>query len=281
MTQTAAQLLSRFSIGYDTLLERARRWRIGDNDGQKKEAIELLKGLRQRYPLALQIRQELALARMDVGQRDLAERELGELRAMVRNPNEELLCRLGRMLKDDGDWLNPYLPAELKHRSEGEGRQANAEQAESKYLLSQDYYDEAYQVRPGGHYPGINKATLLLVRASLVWEMGERERAAGLREAAAQLARELLDRRSKWSMDQPDDPTVWHPATAAEAHLLLREWRDARELYRTIPRNAGHRDTIERQIQRILTSWDLMGVKERGECQSVETIFQLPGKPGE
>ncbi len=280
MAQTAGQLLKRFSIGYDTLLERARRWRIGDDNGLKKEAIELLQGLRQRFPLSLEIGQELVLALLDAGLRDQAERQLGELRSLVRNPNEELLSRLGRLFKDDGDWLNPYLPAELKRRSEGEGRQANAEQADRSYLLSQNYYDQAYQVRRG-HYPGINKATLLLLRASLAWALGERQRAGDLRESAAQLARELLDQRRHWTSDQPDDPTVWHPATAAEAYLLLGEWHHAGELYRAIPRSAGHRGTIGKQILRILASLDVLGVKDRGECQSVETIFEQPSKPAE
>jgi hypothetical protein len=147
--------------------------------------------------------------------------------------------------------------------------------------LSQNYYDQVYQVR-GGHYPGINKGTLLLLRASLAWAMNDRKRAEELSSAAAKLAGELLERRSQWTSGQPDDKTVWHPATAAEAYLLREEWARAAEWYRSIPRSAGNHGTIRKQILRIVGSLDLLEVRDRSACQSVETIFaEPPSKPAE
>ena len=58
------------------------------DDRLKKEAVTLLEGLRQRFPLALEIGLQLVLALMDAGQRDRATAELQQLRSLVRNPNE-------------------------------------------------------------------------------------------------------------------------------------------------------------------------------------------------
>ncbi|HKI35204.1 MAG TPA: tetratricopeptide repeat-containing protein [Gemmataceae bacterium] len=268
---TAKELLDRFTIDYDVLLERARRWRISN---VPEQAVELLRGLQGRYPLALEIGQELVLALIDANKRDEAQVEMHKLQSQLRNPNEELLSRWGRLFKEDGDRLNPHLPDELKGRSTDDRRPNDAELADRFYADSQQKYNQAYQVRLG-HYPGINKATLLLVRASLASAMQDSERARAFVNQAQRLAGELLERRRRndWPDDQPDDHKVWHPATEAEALLLLREWKRAADLYRSIPMTAGHRSSIVKQIERILAAWDQLGAKKRDECQSIETIF--------
>ncbi len=98
------------------------------------------------------------------------------------------------------------------------------------YRRSLEKYDQAYRIR-SSHYPGINKATLLLIVGWLKSNAPGAPRALEISESA-ELAGRLLTDRPHWPRDQPDDETVWHPATAGEAHLLRQEWSQAAAQYR-------------------------------------------------
>ncbi len=268
------------TAGYDALLERARLWRLSGRRPEQEQAVQLLAGLAERYPLTLEIGQELVLALADLGRAHEAQQALDDLERRLRNPNEELLCRWGRIFKDEGDSLNRHLPPDLRAAGAAEGRATNDQRADDCYERALHKYDKAYGIR-WGPYPGINKATLLLVRAALARAMGEELRAeTGVRDAGA-LAAELLKRREKepWPDDQPDDHAVWHPATEAEARLLMHEWEEAAGLYRSIAARARpqQRDAMRKQVRRILAAWDLLGVQDRGPCHRAESL--LPEDP--
>ena len=86
------------------------------------------------------------------------------------------------------------------------------------YLQSaHNFYAEAHHLS-GGIWSGINAATTALL--------------LGRRDDAVTLARDVRDRCLK---DEAGDPSCatnyWHLATLAEAHLILREWREAEAAY--------------------------------------------------
>lgn len=271
-----ANMLKWWTAGYDALLERARRWRLSGKRSEQEQACELLEGLAVEYPLALEIGQELVLALADLGMHSEAQHKLEELERELRNPNEELLCRWGRLFKDEGDRLNRYLPLDLRPPVMGDAREPSDQQAYESYDRALQKYDKAYAIRDG-HYPGINKATLLLVRAALAQRMGLPTEAEAGTKAAHELAGVLLRRRASWPDDQPDDHIVWHPATEAEALLLRSEWDKAAELYHALGDRVAYkqREAMRKQVGRILVAWDLLGVKDRGPCITAEAL--LPG----
>jgi hypothetical protein len=272
------RLLKWQTAGYDAPLERARLWRLSGRRPEQEQAEKLLAGLAKQYPLALEIGQERVLALADLGKGPEAQQALDDLERQLRNPNEELLCRWGRLFKDEGDRLNGHLPREVQPPRAEEGRATNDQRADECYERALHKYDKAYAIR-AGHYPGINTATLLLVRAALARAMGETTRADAGQKSAADLAGELLSNREDWPGDQPDDPAVWHPATEAEARLLRQEWEKADQLYRSLATRAApqQRDAMRKQVRRILAAWDLLEVKDRGPCDRAEAL--LPDEP--
>src|ERR1700722_9411321 len=225
MTMDVKAMLKWRSAGYDALLERARRWRLSGVREQQVQAEQLLAGLCENYPLALEIGQEWVLALADLDKRTEAQKVLGRLERQLRNPNEELLCRWGRLFKDEGDRINPHLPLEVRQIPPGDARPPKHQLADEFYELALKKYDQAFEIR-SGPYPGVNKATLLLVRAALARTIGDVVRSNIWVRDAKELAAVLLQRRAqgKWTNDQADDKEVWHPATEAEALLLLEEW---------------------------------------------------------
>ena len=150
------------------------------------------------------------------------------------NLDEETLCRWGRLFKDRGDdYLE--LPGAVSNRFA-----PNRDMAIEFYRKSLEKYDQAYRIR-FGYYPGINKATLLLIVGSLkaaADRSGGRPLDRNLLESE-ELAGKLLESRASWRVDHPDDETIWHPATAGEAHLLRQEWTQAADLYREATEGAG------------------------------------------
>ena len=67
-----------------------------------------------------------------------------------------------------------------------------------------------------------------------------------------------------WETVLPEDREVWHPATAAEAHLLCREWEQAAPLYREAleSKKISHhaRESMRRQVERIIMAFRHLGV---------------------
>ena len=73
------------------------------NEDDRRKAVELLEGLRERYPHVLAIGQELVLALEECHDPDRAEQLLNTLEKSFLNLDEEFLCRWGRLFKDRGD----------------------------------------------------------------------------------------------------------------------------------------------------------------------------------
>ena len=242
------QILKTPFPSYHNPLELARSLTRSGNEEDRHKAVALLDGLRQRDPHVLAIGQELVLALEECHEPDRAEQMLKTLEKSFLNLDEEFLCRWGRLFKDRGDEYTP-LPW-----SKSDGRVPDPVLAEAFYRKSLAKYDQAYRIR-FGHYPGINKATLLLILGSLT----PAPPGAPVREEvleSTELAGKLLADRLHWPIDQPDDLTVWHPATAGEAHLLRREWAQAANQYREALEGknvTSHaRESMRRQVERIL-----------------------------
>ena len=126
----------------------------------RRWSVTLLEGLMKRYPHVLAIGQELVLALLECKDDERAEAVLGQLDRRFTNMDEETLCRWGRLFKDQGDAYVRLL------WSDPDGRPADPEMARVFYKKSIERYDQAYRIR-SGHYPGINKATLLLILGTL------------------------------------------------------------------------------------------------------------------
>jgi DNA-binding Xre family transcriptional regulator len=260
------RLLQLDLVSYDALLEKGRRWR--DRYGQPEKAAALLAGLWGRYPLALELGQELALTQLEFDSKQ-AEQTLRRVEGLLRNPNEELLCRWGRLYKDRGDRLNPLLAS----AGQSPGPDRDAQRARQLYDLALKMYGRAYSQVRQGHYPGINMATLHLVCAALDHSMKDMVSSQQNQEAATSVAQALLDCRSQWPVDQPGDVTIWHPATEAEALVLLRKWSDAATLYHSIPAGKRDRDSMRKQVDRLLSSWKQLGEVDFGPLNNLDDVF--------
>jgi hypothetical protein len=92
-------------------------------------------------------------------------------------------------------------------------------------------------------------------------------------QRAQELAGELMKHRQDWPDDQPDDREVWHPATEAEARLLLGEWAKAAQRYCFIAAQPAQPQSMRQQVHRLVAAWELLGVKERGPFQTAEIVF--------
>lgn len=272
---TAAEVLSLQYVSYWAPLAKARKWARSGEDALKREAIALLQALRQRYPHALEIGQELALTLLECSMDADARRVLQDLDAMCNNPNEEILCRWGRLYKDNGDRYVRLAPPPRG----GQGEEPAGESAEEPvtaaryYRLALEKYAAAYQIR-FGHYPGINNATLLLMLAALSSDASQSDQ--NHRESE-DLARELLKRRGSWPQDLAEDLDVWHPATEAEAQLLLQEWEEAAQLYRSAQNAMAcerlHRDSMRKQVVRILYCFARLGIADTGPFKDLGEVF--------
>jgi hypothetical protein len=261
---------------YHRPLAWAHQWLSSGDPERKQAAVELLRGLYRRYEHAVAVGQELVLALMEGGPEAQAEAEatLQGIDARFAKLDEELLCRWGRFYKDHGDrylglpWLVATVPP-------------NPEEARPYYLRSLEKYEEAYRIR-SGHYPGINTATLQFLLGTLVRPAGTASGPPAVELAKAQdLARRLIEGRDQWSESFPTDRTVWHPATAAEAHLLLQEWDQAAREYRVAVENSRNAprdiESMGRQAFRILMGWSTVGAALPQPFAQLESLF--PGLP--
>jgi tetratricopeptide (TPR) repeat protein len=252
---------------YHTPLDLARTMgRSRDHDEQDR-AVRLLDGLAGRYPHVLAIEQERIFVLMAMGHPDRAEAELKRAEKEFPLLDEEFLCRWGRLFKDRGD-----AHAALVGSS---GGQVDPALAERYYRKSLEKYDRAYEIRKG-HYPGINKATLLLILGTLGPRPRDEIERVEDRESF-DLAGRILEGSGRWRSEQPDDDAVWFPATIGEAHLLRREWRAAGESYRrALDARAvtGHaRDTMRRQVVRILHCFEKLGLTPDHPFDDLGSLF--------
>jgi hypothetical protein len=270
-TFSLEQILQTPFPSYHRPLELARSLTRSGNEDDRRKAIALLEGLSRRYPHVLAIGQELVLALEECHEPDRAEQLLKSLEKSFLNLDEEFLCRWGRLFKDRGDEYTA-LPWSMPA-----GRAPDPVLAEAFYRRSLAKYDQAYRIR-FGHYPGVNTATLLLILGSLTPPPADSSPRRELQESVA-LAGKLLANRLNWPSDQPDDATVWHQATAGEAHLLRREWAEAADQYREALRGKNltphARDSMLRQIERILMCFRKLAIVPARPFDDPASLFDI------
>ena len=203
---------------YHRPLGWAHDWTCCGDAACKEAAVVLLKGLYQRYDHAVAVGQELVLALMENGLEAEAKAALEGIDTRFSKLDEGSSAAgagctrtMATGISGCPGWLGQARPIPRKR-----GR-----------IISQSLqkYVEAYGIRQG-HYPGINQAALQFLLGTLV-RPAAAVAAGGEVAEAQELARRLLECRDRWPESFANDRTVWHPATAAEAHLLLQEWHQA------------------------------------------------------
>jgi hypothetical protein len=101
---------------------------------------------------------------------------------------------------------------------------------------------------------------------------------ARLLAEAKQSAAELLARQAVWPKELADD-TIWHAATAAEAHLLAGAWDQAKLYYaKALAAAAGdsfdfYQESIGGQLHRILRALSEMKLIPAGQRRELEKLF--------
>lgn len=262
MTQpTVEDVLSMRCVSESVPLELARRWM---QSNRQQDARRLLEELFKRFSHSIEIGQQLALAYLETGDRANATRVLDRLDVLCRNPQEEVLVRRGRLMRDAAD---KHLERDA-HRSEA----AAATPALECYRQAHKMYLAAWNVR-SGHYPGINVATLHLLIASLVREPTERDSQLAM---CSHMAKTLLSCRAQWVSEHADD-AVWHAATAGEAFLLQQDWNAAADAYQSAQRLPqflpGHNKSMRGQVVRILEAFQRLGIEPEGDFIDLERLL--------
>jgi tetratricopeptide (TPR) repeat protein len=213
-------------MSYHARFAFAQKWSRCGHEPWVRAALPLLGELHREYPHVLEIDEELALALLELKEREEAERVLQEVARHYRYLHEETYCRWGRLWKDRA----------LQLRDEaGPGRGPLV----PRYLgLALDQYRRAYAIREH-YYPGINVAALLFV--------------LGRGDESARVARAVL---AALLQAGPHDDLLWAAAARAEAHLLLGEDDEAERHYRQVVADrlcAPHaRHSMRRQAELIV-----------------------------
>jgi tetratricopeptide (TPR) repeat protein len=184
-------------------------WRAG-RAGDGLALLNRCEGLRAH---AVPLEQERALLLSEIGKGAEARKLVEEFRkGCAVFGDHETLGRLGRTYKNAGDeaWQNQYAPGVAPAALEPDSP------AGQQYELALEVYEEAFELT-GHYYPGINAASLALLR-------GEKEKAQRLAEEVARLcaARGTLTR---------DDP-YWVYATEGEAAVVRGLYDKALDFYR-------------------------------------------------
>lgn len=255
---TAAELLAMTFSGHEPLLDLARSWRLerapprrGEQPPPRTlvEALTLLRGLHHRHPLVPDILQELLLVLLDLN-------ELGDVEVAVYGvdpaspmyQNEEFICRTARLFKEKADRILTDDPTAVA-------------EADRWYAVSEQRYEAAYRLDQRlRHDPGVNVAGLRLVRAGLARRAGRTADATGLMQQADRRAEDLLAGRAEWSDTQPRDPEVWHPAAAADCHLIRKAFTGAARLYGSIPAEPWEVQSVGRPVKRVVDALTTLGI---------------------
>jgi len=284
-------ILARRTPSYREPLLVAWKWNRGGNRADHERAHVLLTELSRRYPHALHVWYELAFGLVRLGRRDAAlgvlEHVGDEFRGLL---DEDTLCLWGRCYKDAADeslarGLRADQPA-------GEATAALAD-ADRLYAVAAARYEQAFDLGKNW-FPGINLATLWLIRSGLALWLGpqEAEGSAGRRDdwggrseallrSARDLAGELLRQADGWQERLADD-RVWTRATRAEAELIRGNWAESAKLYREALEQPHvrphHRDSVRRQVGRVLTGYRLLGVEPGGPFADPDALFAPPAE---
>lgn len=210
--------------------------------GEPLLAYDIVREGLDSCPGDVRLRQLSGLALARSGAAETAVPVLETLR-QEGHSDEETLGILARVYKD------------LSEAGQPESKRAEYRQT------AFDLYLEAYR-RYGGHWPGINAATLAVLRKDL--------------EQARELAREVQSSCLAQLSKNPDDPRAqyWLQATLGEAALILGDWQGSAERYRAAVKLAGQRYgdvTATRRNARIL----LRALE--GDRKIIESCFAVPG----
>jgi serine/threonine protein kinase len=261
--QSSAERAGGKSPDFRRPLKQAWAWTREKTGESLPRALLLLEELKARYPHALPIRYELALALVELGRPDDALRELEAAGREHKVLDEDTLSLRGRCWKDAGDRaLSQHLESE----------------ALRLYGLAEEDYRKAYALRRD-RFPGINVATLRFLRAALASRLGQTAQSSDLLQASRQMARALLAGKDRWVRRLSDD-NVWMAATEAEAHLLLGDWELAEELYGKARQQdnyrAFHAGTMRAQVARLTEAYRRLEQAPQGPLFDPDAFFAWP-----
>jgi hypothetical protein len=260
---------------YREPLQVAWAWNRSGNPDKLARGNTLLRHLRDRYPHALHVWCESAFGLVKQQRADEALALLKEIEDQFHEMLDEDTLSLGaRCAKDRGD----------EHRAEGlrfkKGRPqrvAAFTEADRAYNEACTRYEQAYRLN-ANWFPGINLATLHLLRAAVAHDLGwpqEAELLAGSRR----LAEELLAAAERWQPRLKDD-NIWIAATRGEACLLCRNWEAAASWYLTSLKQVNcepdHPKTMKDQVFRIADAYSLLGVKLGPPFDDPDAFFNAP-----
>lgn len=223
---------------------------------------------------------ELAFAQLKSGDRPAALETLERVNRLFRGHlDEDLFCLWGRWYKDAGDDArraagDPTAPA-------GD-RRAALLAADEHYRRAAEYYARGYDLARD-RFPGINLATLYLIRSAVAKTLGRTD-AVELRAAADGIATELVESSHRWEA-RLDDDAVWMPATLAEAFLLRERWAQAADEYRRALSRADGRVEyaagMKAQVRRVLVAFSEFGITPPSPFDDLNAFFSIPSQPPE
>ncbi|TWU04692.1 hypothetical protein Pla52n_27340 [Stieleria varia] len=224
-------------IGWRAGCEVAKAW-IATNDPQRHaDAERLLRELIAEFPHAEELWEHLAFALLQLGRVDDAKKCLNDALRQFEVHTEELLCRLGRIEKDEA---HKHFHAERWSA------------AMSHFEASFRHYSDAEHLERG-HYPAINKAATRLYVAACLKHLGQPTHAERDLEIARTIARDLIETFPTWRPVTAEDE-LWHLATVAEAHAIAGNDAQADQYYDAALQHKliqpSSRESITRQRER-------------------------------
>ena len=226
LSDTVESLIARDYPTWREPLRIAWAWNRGGDAEKIARAHDLLMGLRDRYRHVLAWHYELAfnLTKQDRCEEALAQLvEIGE--TFQGQLDEDTLSLWGKCHKARGD---QFRAAGLRTGSSQAERLTALAEADRAYVEACRRYEQAYGLEHNW-FPGINLATLWLMRAALAGELGRLTDREKLRASSVRLAGELQSAAEGWRPRLKDD-LVWIVATRGEAALLQSDWRSAGRL---------------------------------------------------
>ncbi len=272
------EVLDRRYPSYHEPLQIAWAWNRSAEPEKHDQARTLLDELVKRYPHVLPVWYEQVYSVLkDRAKRDQALRLLAEIGERFRGMmDEDMLSLWGRCHKARGDELRlqgtPFPPG----RPQRESAFAEADRAYREACMR---YEQAYLLNRNG-FPGVNLATLLLLRAALAADLKRPAERDDLLASSRRLAEELVQASADWK-EKLNDDNIWIPATRGEAALLLGRWDAAAAHYRTAAgqpnRQPAHPKTMKDQIRRIVDAYALLGVQVEGDLADPEAFFGPAG----
>jgi tetratricopeptide (TPR) repeat protein len=259
-----AEALGGRSPDFREPLRRAHGWVRERLPEPLRQARRLLEGLKERYPHALQVRYELALALSELGEREGALAELVAAGAAFATLDEDTESLWARLYKEKGDLALA---------------RGDVAEAMAQYRRAEEKYWRAY-TRRLDRFPGINVGTLRLLRASLARQTGQAALAGELRQASREVAQALLAGRKGWVPRLSDD-NIWMAATEAEALVLLGDWAEAERRYREARAQPNHQAfhsmSMGKQVSRLVEAYRLLGEAPQGPLADPAAFFATPG----